>query len=299
MNVLGRSKQIEIIAALTEGLGTRATARLTGTNRETVGKLALQVGIGCAKLHDGKMRGIRVNRIELDELWSFVGKKQARSQRHEFAKGDQYVFIAMAGTQKAILSYRIGKRDSENTDLFIRDLRERVLGSPEISSDGFKPYLPAIRDAFGNRVAHGVVTKTYSVTHLTVTEASRRYSPAAVVAVSRDVVSGIPMEISTSFAERGNLSLRMACRRFTRLTNAFSKKLEHHAAAVALYVAHYNFCRVHETLQTTPAVAIGLTDHVWSIGELIDAALAAVPTKPRPTAPDRRRQFRVIEGGKE
>jgi IS1 family transposase len=299
MNILPKSKQIEIIAALTEGMGTRAVARLTGANRETVGRLALQVGAGCAELHDRIMVGIRVNRLELDELWSFVGKKQARAKRHElFAKGDQYIFIAMAGTQKAIVSYRIGKRDSDNTDHFIRDLRERVLGMPEISSDGFKPYLPAIRDAFGNRVAHGVVTKTYSVTHLTVAEASRRYSPAAVVAVSRDVVSGIPMEISTSYAERGNLSLRMACRRFTRLTNAFSKKLENHAAAVALYVAHYNFCRVHETLQTTPAIALRITDHVWSVGELIDAALTAVPPKPTPSAPDRRRQFRVIQGSR-
>ncbi len=298
MNILPRDKQIEIIAALTEGVGVRATARLTGANRETVGKLALDIGIGCAELHDRAMIGIRVNRIELDELWSFVGKKQKQTRLHERAKGDQYVFIGMAGTQKAIISYHVGKRDSDNTDHFIRDLRERVLGLPEISSDGFKPYLPAIRDAFGSRVAHGVVNKTYSVVHLNVNEASRRYSPASVIAVARDVVSGVPTEISTSYAERGNLSLRMGCRRFTRLTNAFSKKLDNHVAAVALYVAHYNFCRVHETLGTTPAVALGITDHVWSIGELIDAALAAVPPKPMPTAPDRRRQFRVIEGGK-
>jgi IS1 family transposase len=305
MNVLSRDKQIEIIAALTEGMGIRATARITGANRKTVGKLALNIGIGCAELHDRALVGIRVNRIELDELWSFVGKKQARAERHElFAKGDQYVFIAMASTQKAIISYRIGKRDSDNTDHFIRDLRQRVLGMPEISSDGFKPYMPAIRDAFGKGVAHGVVSKTYSVIHLNVNEASRRYSPAQVIAVERDVVSGVPMEISTSYAERGNLSLRMACRRFTRLTNAFSKRLENHAAAVALYVAHYNLCRVHESLtpspkhQTTPAMALGLTDHVWSIGELIDAALSAAPPKPTPTAPDRRRTFRVIEGGR-
>jgi hypothetical protein len=180
----------------------------------------------------------------------------------------------------------------------VQDLRSRVLGVPEISTDGFTPYLTAIRDAFGNRVAHGVVAKTYSVTHLNVKEAARRYSPAAVIALSRDVVSGIPSEISTSYAERGNLSIRMASRRFTRLTNAFSKKLDNHVAAVALYVAHYNFCRVHETLRTTPAVALGITDHVWSIGELIEAALAAAPPKPAPTAPDRRRQFRVIQGGK-
>ena len=127
---------------------------------------------------------------------------------------------------------------------------------------------------------------------------SRGYSPAQVIAVERDVVSGVPSEISTSYAERGNLSLRMACRRFTRLTNGFSKKLENHVAAVALYVAHYNFCRVHETLRTTPAVALGITDHIWTIGELIDAALAAVPPKPAPTAPDQRKQFRVIQGGK-
>jgi len=151
MNILPRDKQIEIIAALCEGVGVRATARLAGVNRKTVATLALDVGIGCAELHDRIMIGIRVNRLELDELWSFVGKKQARVERHElFAKGDQYVFIGMAGTQKAIISYRVGKRDSENTDLFIRDLRERVLGMPEISSDGFKPYMPAIRDAFGN-----------------------------------------------------------------------------------------------------------------------------------------------------
>jgi IS1 family transposase len=306
MNILEKAKQIEIIAALCEGVGVRAAARLTNTNRKTVARLALQVGIGCAEHHDRAMVGVRTNRIELDELWSFVGKKQARVERHEiFAKGDQYVFIGMAGTQKAIISYRIGKRDSENTDTFIRDLRERVIGLPEISTDGFHPYRPAVRDAFGNRVAHGIVNKTYSVTHLVTPEAARRYSPAAVVAVSHEVVSGIPAEISTSYAERGNLSIRMACRRFTRLTNGFSKKLENHVAAVALYVAFYNFCRPHETLtanakhQTTPAMAIGLTDHVWSIGELIDAALSAVPPMPTPTAPDRRRQFRVIEGSKQ
>jgi IS1 family transposase len=153
VNILTRDKQIEIIAALTEGLGIRATARLTGTNRKTVGKLALDVGKGACELHDRIMVGIRVNRLELDELWSFVGKKQKRVQRNElFAKGDQYVFIGMAGTQKAIVSFHVGKRDTDNTDRFIRDLRERVIGLPEISTDGFLPYLPAIRDAFGGAV---------------------------------------------------------------------------------------------------------------------------------------------------
>lgn len=306
MNILDKGKQIEIIAALCEGVGIRATARLTNTDRKTVARLALQVGIGAAELHDRTMNGVRVNRLELDELWSFVAKKQARVKRHElFAKGDQYVFIGMAGTQKAIIGFHVGKRDTDNTDQFIRDLRERVIGLPEISTDGFHPYRSTIRDAFGPRVAHGVINKTYNVTHLATPEAARRYSPAQVVAVAREAVSGMPAEISTSYAERGNLSIRMACRRFTRLTNAFSKKMECHIAAVALYVAHYNFCRPHETLtpnakhQTTPAMAIGLTDHVWSISELIDAALGAAPPKPTPTALDRRKQFRVIEGGRQ
>jgi len=298
MNILSRDKQIEILAALTEGLGVRAAARVAGANRKTVAKLALQVGRGAAELHDRQMVGLRVGRLELDELWAFVGKKQKQVKRTDSANvGDQYTFIALASSTKAIVAYRTGKRDSENTDLFVRDLRERVIGMPEISTDGFHPYKPAIRDAFTNRVAHGVVQKTYSVSDLR-KDASHRYSPAAVVAVNYDVVSGVPAEISTSYVERSNLSLRMSCRRFTRLTNGFSKKLEHHGAAISLYVAHYNFCRVHEALRTTPAVALGITDRVWSIGELLDAALATQPITPVTTAPDRRRRFRVIEGGK-
>ncbi|MDA9474255.1 hypothetical protein XI03_06950 [Bradyrhizobium sp. CCBAU 65884] len=167
-----------------------------------------------------------------------------------------------------------------------------------MSTDGFHPYRVAIRDAFGPDASHGVIVKTYSVTHL-VKEAQGRYSPAAVVAVSRDVVSGHPDQyVSTSYVERQNLTLRMASRRFTRLTNGFSKKLDNHVAAVALYVAHYNLCRVHEALRTTPAKALGLADKAWSIAQLVDAALAVAPALPTETPPDRRRKFVVIEGGK-
>jgi IS1 family transposase len=245
------------------------------------------------------MVGIRVNRLELDEAWSFVGKKQKNVLRHEInAKGDQYIFIGMAGSQKAIISWGVGKRNAESTMDFLDDLRSRVIGQPEISTDGFHPYRVAIRDAFGDGALHGVITKTYSVTHL-VKEAQGRYSPAAVVAVSREVVTGdADQYISTSYVERQNLSLRMSQRRFTRLTNGFSKKLDNHVAAVALYVAHYNLCRVHEALKTTPAKALGITDRTWAIGELIDAALATQPITPVPTAPERRKTFRVIEGGK-
>jgi IS1 family transposase len=243
------------------------------------------------------MVGVRTTRLELDELWAFVGKKQKHTKAHELEKGDQYTFVALAASSRAFISYRTGKRDAANTDDFIQDLRQRVVGAPEISTDGFHPYKAAIRDAF--RVsAHGTITKTYSVTHLNVNEASRRYSPAAVVAVSREVVAGIPLEISTSYIERNNLTLRMSCRRFTRLTNGFSKKLQQHAAAISLHVAFYNLCRTHESLRMTPAVALGIADHAWTVGELLDAAMATQPIDPVVTAPDRRRRFRVIEGGK-
>jgi IS1 family transposase len=267
-------------------------------------RLGARVGRGCAELHDRMMVGVRTGRLELDELWAYVGKKQKRVKRHEaFAKGDQYTFVALAGTSRAIVSYLTGKRDGSTTDDFVQDLRGRVLGSPEISTDGYHPYKLSIRDAFQNS-AHGVIVKTLAVTDLR-KDAAHRYSPCAVVAVAREAVMGVPAEISTSYVERSNLSIRMASRRFTRLTNGFSKKIENHAAAVSLYVAHYNLCRVHESLtpdarhQTTPAMAIGITDHAWSIGELLNAALAVAPREPTETAPDRRRRFQVIEGGKE
>jgi IS1 family transposase len=263
--------------------------------------LALRVGRGCAELHDRMMVGLRVQRIECDELWAYVGHKrnpQKGPKRHPSpVMGDQYTYVALASSTRAIIGYRTGKRDTETTDLFIRDLRDRVLGVPEISTDGYHPYRNAIRDAFGNRVAHGVINKTYSVTHLAVTEASRRYSPAQVVAVQRDVVSGVPAEISTSYVERQNLTLRMGSKRFARLSNGFSKKLEPHLCAVSLHVAFYNLCRVHEALRSTPAMALGIADRVWTIGDLIDAALATQPITPETSAPDRRKRFRVIEGG--
>jgi IS1 family transposase len=289
MNVLSREKQIEVIAALCDGLGIRAVSRITGVNRGTVGALALKMGRGCAELHDRMMVGLRVSRLELDELWSYVGKKQKNVTRKDVAvTGDQYTYVALAASTRAIISYRTGKRDTDNTAEFIHDLRERVIGYPEISTDGFLPYKNAIRDAFAGRASHGVIVKTYSVTNLAVKDAARRYSPAQVVAVAREVESGIPEHISTSYVERSNLTLRMSSKRFARLSNGFSKKLEPHCAAISQYVAHYNLCRVHESLKQTPAMALGITDHAWTISELLDAALATQPIDPVVTAPDRR-----------
>jgi len=295
MNYLSRDQQIQIIACLTEGQSIRATERLTGIHRDTIMRLGERVGRGCAELHDRMMVGVRAGRLELDEIWGYVGKKQKRVERHEIShKGDQYTFIGMSASAKAIISYRTGKRDMENTDLFVQDLRQRVIGAPEISTDGFHPYKLAIRDAFHGKASHGVIVKTYSVTNLAVKDAARRYSPAEVVAVSREVESGTPSYISTSYVERQNLTLRMTQKRFARLTNGFSKKLTNHAAAVSLYVTHYNLCRVHEALRTTPAVALGIADRVWAIGDLLDATLSLEPNRPVRV----RRDFTVIEGGK-
>jgi IS1 family transposase len=292
MNILSRDKQIEIIAALTEGCSIRAVERLTGVHRDTIMRLGARVGRGCARLHDYRMLGLRVGRIELDELWSFVGKKQRRvSRKDEAVTGDQYVFVALASASKAILSYRVGKRNGANTEAFVADLRERVIGAPEISTDGLHYYETAIRFAFGNRVAYGQIVKTY--VGEPPKDAARRYSPGTVVAVNRQVISGVPSQISTSYVERSNLTVRMASRRFTRLTNGFSKKLENHAAAFGLFVSHYNWCRVHEATRVTPAMSLSLTDHPWSIGELLDTALGYEPSKPR-----MQRRFRLIQGGK-
>jgi IS1 family transposase len=297
MSNLSRDQQIQAIGCLTEGMSIRAIERLTGIHRDTIMRLGARVGRGCAELHDRMFVGLRVGRLELDELWAYVGKKQHHLKRGDSAeKGDQWTYVALASSTRAIVSYRTGKRDSANTQEFIADLRERVIGSPEISSDGFKPYLPAIRTEFAGS-AHGVIEKTFSVTHLNMRQSQHRYSPAAVIAVEREAVYGVPAQISTSYVERSHLTLRQSCKRFVRLGTGFSKKLENHASAVSLYVAHYNLCRVHEALKTTPAVQLGIADHPWSLGELIDAALAVATPDPTETAPERRKRFRVIQGG--
>ncbi|MFI5023971.1 MAG: transposase [Alphaproteobacteria bacterium] len=293
MNILPRDKQVEIIANLTEGCSIRAVERLTGVHRDTIMRLGARVGMGCAALHDRMMRKLQVGRIELDEAWSFIGKKQRKATPEDGASvGDQYVFLALADSAKAIISYRVGKRDAENTRAFVADLRARVVGAPEISSDAFNAYPAAVNLAFGPHCQFGIVEKHYTADFAI--EAARRYSPGSVVAVSKRGVVGFPTHISTSYVERQNLTLRMQQRRFTRLTNAFSKKLENHAAAVALYVAHYNLCRVHEALRATPAMHIGVVDHVWTIGELVDAALTGIAPEPQGRRIGR---FTVIDGG--
>jgi IS1 family transposase len=299
VNVLPRHKQVEIVSALAEGCSIRTVERLTNVHRDTIMRLGVAVGEGCHALNDRLMRNLNVGCVELDEIWSYVGKKQKRlgpdDTRSEL--GDQYVFVALDATRKAIIAYAVGKRDGATTNAFCADLRARILSRPQITSDGFRPYVDAIEWAFGADVDYARLVKQYEGEPGP--DAARRYSPGWVVGVSRARVSGSPNpdRISTSYVERQNLTVRMQCRRFTRLTNAFSKKLRNHKAAVALYVAHYNLCRVHETLRITPAMALGVTDHIWSVGELVEDARTEEPEPLPPPRPAGRPALRVIRGG--
>ncbi len=291
MNVLSKEKQIQIVSALSEGVSIRATERLTGAHRDSIMRLGVRVGEGCAILHNRLMHGLQVPILEFDEIWGYVGKKQRRTGLGETDKGDQYTFVALDATSKAIISYVTGKRTEATTRLFVNDVWERIINRPQITTDGFGPYIEAVAECFGDGADFAQLVKHYAAEHSV--EAKRRYSPPHVVRVERLVVSGRPRHVSTSYVERSNLTLRMQQRRFTRLTNGFSKKLRNHRAAVSLYVAHYNLCRVHETIRITPAMALGVTDHIWTIGELIEAATGPEP-EGRPVGP-----FRVIDGGKQ
>jgi IS1 family transposase len=287
VNTLSRETQTRIVGALTEGCSIRATERLTDTHRDTVMRLGVQVGDGCRRLLDGMLRNLQVSVIELDESWSFLFKK-AKRVRPEDPKeyGDCYLFLALDATSKAVLTYVVGKRSTENTRAIVSDLRARVLNRPQITADGWSAYPDAIERAFGDDVDFATIVKNYAVT--IGNEAAVRYSPGKIRSTERTVLQGDPdpTKISTSYVERFNLTTRMASRRFTRLTNGFSKKLANHQAAIALHIAHYNLCRVHEALRCTPAMALGITDHVWTIGELIDAALSAPTAPPMAPAPE-------------
>lgn len=275
MNVLPLDKQVRAISALVEGCSIRSTERLTGIHRDTIMRLGVRVGEGCERLHGRLMRGLNVAAIELDEQWAFIGKKQKRVDPDDpHDAGDAYLFIALAANAKAAISFVVGKRTAENTLALASDLRSRITNRPQITSDGFQAYPDAIDFAFGMDVDFAQLVKAYQATPGN--EAAPRYSPGTIGDTETKVVRGMPDpgKISTSYVERFNLTTRMQMRRFTRLTNGFSKKLENHKAAIALHIAHYNLCRVHETIRVTPAMALGVTDHVRTIGELVEAALA-------------------------
>jgi IS1 family transposase len=307
MNVLATEKQTQVISALTEGLSIRSASRMFNVERNTIGRLALRVGEGCERLHDRLMRNLQVNLIEMDEQWQFINKKAKHVQQGDPSEyGDCWLYIALAATQKAIISYTVGKRNDASTREFLSDLRQRIVNRVQITSDGYPGYPSAMEATFGHDVDFATIVKHYAVEG-SGQDAAHRYSPSKVTGSERTVIRGRPARehISTSYVERFNLSSRMQMRRFTRLTNAFSKKLANHRAAIALWVCFYNLCRVHDTLRCTPAMAIGVTDHIWSIGELIEAAqepeeAPPLPPVERPNTLGGRTPFKpyVISGGR-
>jgi IS1 family transposase len=250
---------------------------MTGAAKNTVVKLLEDMGAACAAYHDKHVRNLKVRRLQCDEIWSFVGckKKNATVEQKYFGWGDVWTWIGIDADTKLVVSYLVGGRDAGWAMEFMEDCASRIRGRVQVTTDMHKPYLKAVEGAFGIEVDYAQLQKIYGATS---DEDQRRYSPGKCIGCDMKTVLGYPdpAHVSTSYVERQNLTLRMSSRRFTRLTNGFSKKAANHAHAVALHYMHYNFCRVHQTLRVTPAMEAGLTDHVWTMDELI--AILPKPT---------------------
>jgi IS1 family transposase len=270
MNRLSLARRTQIIGALVEGNSIRSTERMTDTHRDTIMRLMVEVGTGCETIMDEEMRGLSCKRVQVDEIWSYVGKKQREVTKEDDKTrvGDQWTFVAIDADTKLIPAYRVGKRSKVNAVAFISDLSERLTNRIQLSSDALGSYVSAVEQVFGEDVDYGQAVKFYEAEPI----GPGRYSPPKVVRQERAAIVGRPDadHISTSYVERQNLTMRMSMRRFTRLTNGFSKKVENHRAAVALHFAHYNFVRTHRTLRTTPAMAANVTSRLWSLEELVE-----------------------------
>jgi IS1 family transposase len=274
-NVLPREKQIAVIAALAEGSSIRAIERMTGINRNTIMNLGVRVGQGCAKILDAKMRDLTCHFLQFDEIWGFIGKKEKhRLFTDDPTLGDVWTFCAIDAETKLMPVFKVGKRDHATANAFVSDVASRLKNRPQISSDGMRAYVEAVENAFGMNVDFGMIIKNYGVDkgeH----HQERRYSAPEVTSMQKIEIVGRPDPdlISTSHIERLNGTTRLHMRRLTRLTYAFSKKLENFEAAVALHFAYYNLVRSHGSLKMTPAMRAGIERTFWSVGDLVEAAL--------------------------
>ena len=268
---LPMDKAVAVLHQLLEGSSVRSTSRLTGVDRDTVLSLMNHVGANCKRMLESKLANVCVNDIQADEIWSFVGCKEKTRAAKNYGDfmGDAYCFVGIERTSKLIVAWHLGKRTPEDTILFAHKLDKATTGHFQITTDGFTPYRNTIPQTFGSRVDFMQLIKVYGLEGV---QEQRRYSPPVVTKINLEIISGQPTQARacTSHIERSNLSLRMSTRRFTRLTNGFSKKWENHESALALWFAFYNFGRKHMTLKETPAMASGLEDHVWTIRELIE-----------------------------
>jgi len=269
MNKLSRTKQAQVVAALVEGCSINSTVRMTGVSKVTILKLLASLGPACADYQDRTLRNLTCKRVQCDEIWQFCYAKEKNvpaDKKGEFGYGDVWTWVAIDADTKLIPVWTLGNRDARTATALIEDLASRLTHRIQLTTDGHKAYLQAVEGAFGCDIDYAMLIKTYESS-----QEETRYSPATCTSCEVKPVTGNPdpKHISTSFIERQNLTMRMTMRRFTRLTNAFSKKVENHAYSVALYTMHYNFCRVHASLRVTPAMEAGLTDHVWTIEEML------------------------------
>ena len=270
-NVLNADKQIAVIAALAEGSSIRSIERMTGIHRDTIMRLGVRVGQGCTSLMDASMRNLSCTRLEFDEIWGFVGKKERSLQKGDSPElGSVWTYCAIDADTKLVPAFKVGERDKATATAFAQDVASRLKNRVQLSTDAFHGYAEAIRKSFGADVDYGQIVKVYG----TMEFGERRYSSSGVLASEKSVRIGQPDYdlISTSYIERLNATTRTHMRRLTRLTLAFSKKRENFAAAVGLHFAYYNFVKRHNTLRCTPAMAAGVTTTFWSVGDLLEAA---------------------------
>jgi IS1 family transposase len=268
MNRLPRDKQIAVVKALVEGCSIRATVRMTGVAKNTVTNLLVDLGAACEAYQVEHLANLPCKRLQVDEIWSFVGAKQKQVNAGAAGFGDVWTWTALDADTKLIASWLVGDRGLDTAKSFISDLVGRLASRVQLTSDGHKCYVEEVEHAFGDDIDFAQLIKQYGENRDC---GEVRYSPAICTGAKKTPVVGSPdpAYVSTSYVERQNLTMRMSMRRFTRLTNAFSKKVENRAAAVALHFMNYNFARIHQTLRVTPAMAAGVTDHVWDVGEII------------------------------
>ena len=270
-NVLDTDKQITIVAALSEGSSIRSIERMTGVHRDTIMRLGVKVGQGCTAMMDSKMRNLPCTRLEMDEIWGYIGKKEIRVKPEDDpTRGDVWTYCAIDAETKLVPSFKVGKRNAKTTNAFLKDVASRMAYRVQLSTDGLHQYAEAVEQAFGGDVDYAQIVKIYGHEHAE----ERRYTPPEVIGTEKTVIVGSPDPelISTSYVERLNATTRLHMRRLTRLTHAFSKKLENFEAAVGLHFAYYNFVRRHNTLRCTPCMAAGVTSGFWTVADLVEVA---------------------------
>jgi IS1 family transposase len=289
MNKLDTPTRAQILSMLCEGASMRSVSRLADVSLNTVAKLLMDAGRFCAGYHDAKVKGVKAKRVQVDEIWSFTYAKQknvASAKAAPDGAGDTWTWTAIEAQHKLLISHFVGGRDGDCAAWFMQDVADRVANRIQLTSDGHKAYLDAVEGAFGADIDYAMLVKIYGASS---ESAKGRYSPAECIGARKHRIEGAPdmKHVSTSYSERANLTMRMHNRRFTRLTNAFSKKFENHAHMVAIYAVWYNWIRIHKTLRVTPAMAAGLSQTVMDWSDLI-ALMDAEAPKPGPRGPYKR-----------